>query len=124
MHKSTPTPEGVGPPVAPYSPVVVSGDFVFLAGQIPFDENNELVADDIEMQTRQALTNMGRCLAAAGCGFGDVLKVNAFIADFADFPGFNAVYAEFFKPPLPARTTVQAGLHGFRVEVEATARRP
>ena len=124
MSKSTPTPEGVGSPVAPYSPVVVSGDLVFLAGQIPFDEDNEIVGDDIETQTRQVLTNLGRCLAAAGCEFRDVLKINAFIADFADFPGFNAVYLEFFEPPLPARTTVQAGLYGFRVEVEATARRP
>jgi 2-iminobutanoate/2-iminopropanoate deaminase len=124
MSKSTPTPEGLGSPVAPYSPVVVSGDLVFLAGQIPFDEHNELVEDNIEVQTRQVLTNMGRCLAAAGCEFRDVLKVNAFIADFDDFPGFNAVYLEFFEPPFPARTTVQAGLHGFRIEVEATARHP
>ena len=48
----------------------------------------------------------------------------SWLRDFADFPGFNAVYLEFFEPPLPARTTVQAGLYGFRIEVEATARCP
>jgi 2-iminobutanoate/2-iminopropanoate deaminase len=124
MSKRTPTPGGVGSPVAPYSPVVISDDLVFLSGQIPYDENNELVEGGIELQTRQVLTNMGRCLAAAGCEFRDVIKVNAFIGDFGDFSGFNAVYLQFFEPPLPARTTVQAGLYGFRVEVEAIARRP
>jgi 2-iminobutanoate/2-iminopropanoate deaminase len=124
MSKNTPTPEGIGPSVAPYSPVVVSGDLVFLAGQIPYDENSQLVEGDIEVQTRQVLNNMGRCLRAAGCGFEDVLKVFAVVADFSDFAGFNAVYQEFFKPPFPARMTIQAGLYGFRVELEAIARRP
>jgi 2-iminobutanoate/2-iminopropanoate deaminase len=124
VSKKTPVPQGVGPPTAPYSPVVVSGDLVFLAGQIPYDENSRLVEGDIEVQTRQVLTNMRSCLQAAGCGFEDVVKVNAFVADFADFAGFNAVYAEFFQPPYPARMTVQAGLYGFRVEVEAIARVP
>lgn len=124
MTKTTPTPAGLGPPVAPYSPVVISDDLVFVAGQIPYDENSKLVEGDILVQTRQVLTNMARCLSAAGCGFEDVVKVNAFIADFADFPGFNQVYQEFFTSPFPTRTTVQAGLYGFRVEVEAIARHP
>jgi 2-iminobutanoate/2-iminopropanoate deaminase len=124
VRKRTPIPEGIGPPVAPYSPVAISGDLVFVAGQIPYDEQSNLVEGDIAVQTRQVLTNLGRCLKAADCGFEDVVKVNAFIADFGDFPGFNEVYREFFQPPFPTRTTVQAGLYGFRVEVEAIARRP
>lgn len=124
MSENTPTPEGIGPSVAPYSPVVVSGDLVFLAGQIPYDENSQLVEGDIEVQTRQVLNNMGRCLHAAGCGFDDVVKVFAVVASFDDFAGFNTVYEEFFKPPYPARMTIQAGLYGFRVELEAIARRP
>jgi 2-iminobutanoate/2-iminopropanoate deaminase len=123
VKKSTPTPEGIAAPRAPYSHVVVSEDLVFIAGQVPYDEDGELVDGDIIVQTRQVLTNMGRCLQAASCGFEDVVKVSAFIADFDDFPGFNEVYQEFFTPPLPTRTTVQAGLYGFRIEVEAIARR-
>jgi 2-iminobutanoate/2-iminopropanoate deaminase len=117
-------PDGIGPPVAPYSPVVISGELVFLSGQIPYDADNQLVEGGIELQTHQVLTNMEKCLEAAGCSFEDVVKVNSFLSDFADFPGFNAVYEQYFKAPLPTRTTVQVGLHGFRVEVEAIARRP
>ena len=55
---------------------------------------------------------------------GDVVKVNAYLADLADFPGYNQVYVEFFDAPYPARTSVQAGLPaGVLVEIEAVARR-
>jgi reactive intermediate/imine deaminase len=124
MTFTTPVPEGIGTPIAPYSPVVVSGDLVFVSGQVPFNESNELVAQEFEAQARQVFDNLGRCLKAAGCGYADVLKVNAFVADFKHFPVFNAVYSEFFRPPLPARTTVQVGLYGFDLELEAVARRP
>ena len=124
MTFSTPVPEGIGTPIAPYSPVVVSGDLVFVSGQVPFDEANELVSHEFEVQARQVFDNLGRCLKAAGCSYADVLKVNAFVSDFKHFPVFNAVYGEYFGAPLPARTTVQAGLYGFDLEVEAVARRP
>jgi 2-iminobutanoate/2-iminopropanoate deaminase len=123
MTFSTPVPEGIGAPIAPYSPVVVSGDLVFVSGQVPFNEFNELVSHEFEAQARQVFDNLGRCLKAAGCGYADVLKVNAFVSDFKHFPAFNAVYGEYFARPLPARTTVQAGLYGFDLEVEAVARR-
>jgi len=117
-------PPDVATPKAPYSPVVVSGDHVFTAGQVPFDLNGELVGSDIASQTLRALENVRASLAAAGCGLDDVVKVNAYLADLADFEGYNAVYREFFAAPYPARTTVQAGLApGLLVEIEAVARR-
>jgi 2-iminobutanoate/2-iminopropanoate deaminase len=104
--------------------VVVSGDLVATAGQIAFDANGDLVPGGIAEQTRQVLENLGRCLAAAGCGFGDVIKVTAFLTDLTNFAAYNEVYAEFFQAPYPARTTVQAGLApGLLVEIEALARR-
>jgi 2-iminobutanoate/2-iminopropanoate deaminase len=117
-------PDDVAVPKVPYSPVVVSDDLVYTAGQAPFDTDGKLVSDDITEQTRQVLTNLRACLAAAGCGLEDVLKVNAYLTSLDDFPAYNAVYAEFFKEPYPARTTVQAGLVGFKVEIEAVARKP
>jgi 2-iminobutanoate/2-iminopropanoate deaminase len=117
-------PDDVAVPKVPYSPVVVSGDLVYTAGQAPFDKDGKLVSDDVAEQTRQVLTNLSACLAAAGCGLEDVLKVNAYLTSLDDFPAYNAVYAEFFKAPYPARTTVQAGLVGFKVEIEAVARKP
>jgi 2-iminobutanoate/2-iminopropanoate deaminase len=125
VQVEAPTPSGVGKPVAPYSAVIVSGDLVYLSGQIPYDEDNQVVSDEFEPQARRVFDNMGRCLEAAGCGFGDVLKVNAFLVGFEDFPAFNSIYAEYFSEPYPARTTVLAGLYGaLRIEVEAVARRP
>ena len=125
MSKLTPQPDGVAVPKAPYSPVVVDGGLVCTAGQVGFDENGELVPGGIEAQTRRALENLTSCLRAAGCERTDVLKVNAYLADLADFDAFNAVYREFFEEPFPARTTVGVSLPGeLLVEIEATARVP
>lgn len=118
-------PPDVVTPKAPYSPVVVSGDHVYTAGQVAFDESGQVVGSDMAAQARRALENLRACLAAAGCGLEDVVKVNAYLADLADFDAYNTVYREFFVEPYPARTTVQAGLPpGLLVEIEAAARRP
>ena len=118
-------PEGLATPKAPYSPVVISGDHVFTAGQVGFDETGELVPGGIAEQTRQALENVRSCLRAAGCELADVVKVTAFLADLGEFAAYNDVYRGYFDAPYPARTTVQAGLPaGLLVEIEAVARRP
>ena len=117
-------PEGVAKPRPPYSPAVVSGDLVVLSGQVPCDENGDVVSDDFGAQARQVFENVRRCLDAAGCGLEDVIKVTTFLADLSDFAVYNELYAEYFRPPYPARTTVGAGLIGIKIEVEAIARRP
>ena len=125
MARDAIQPPDVVTPKAPYSPVVVSGDHVFTAGQVAFDATGVVVAEDMEAQTRQALRNVQSCLAAAGCTLEDVVKVNAYLADLTDFHAYNTAYREFFSEPFPARTSVQAGLpHGLLVEIEAVARRP
>lgn len=117
-------PEGVATPKPPYSPVVVSGDMVYTAGQVAFDAGGSLVGTTIEEQTRQTLENLRACLEAAGCTLDDVVKVNAFLSDLGDFDGYNAVYREVFAAPYPARTSVGAALPpGILVEIEAIARR-
>lgn len=117
-------PEGVARPDAPYSPVVVSGDLVYTAGQIGADASGALVGDDIESQSRQALENLRLCLEATGCALSDVIKVNGYLVDLDHFAVYNEIYREFFSEPYPARTTVGAALApGLLVEVEAVARR-
>ena len=101
----------------------MSGELVFVSGQVPFDADRRLVSDAFDDQARQAFDNLGRCLAAAGCSFDDVQKVNAYLADLGDFEAFNRIYGEYFGEPYPARTTVGARLLGFLVEIEAIARR-
>jgi 2-iminobutanoate/2-iminopropanoate deaminase len=125
MPKQALQPEGIAKPKPPYSPVVVSGDMVYTAGQVAFDESGELVAGGIAEQTRQTLENVRTCLEAAGCTLGDVVKVTAFLTDLGEVAAYNEVYREFFEEPYPARSSVQAGLApGVLVEIEAVARRP
>jgi 2-iminobutanoate/2-iminopropanoate deaminase len=111
-------------PKAPYSTVVKSDGLVFIAGQVPFDAQGEIVAEGFDEQAHQVFRNLQACLSVAGCTFSDVLKVTAYIADFGDFTRYNDIYAEYFQPPYPVRTTVQAGLLGFKLEVDAIARQP
>ncbi|MEV6432251.1 RidA family protein [Nocardia sp. NPDC051463] len=63
-------------------------------------------------------------MEAAGCGFSDVLEVTAYIVDPADFAAFNEIYQKYFTEPYPARATLVSNLLGFKVEVEAIARKP
>jgi 2-iminobutanoate/2-iminopropanoate deaminase len=117
-------PEGMAKPKPPYSPVVVSGDTVWTAGQIAYDAEGNLIGGGIAEQTRRSLENVRACLEAAGCTMDDVVKVNAYLADLSHLAGYNDVYREFFDEPFPARSSVQAGLPpGVLVEIEAVARR-
>ena len=101
MSKLTPQPDGVARPKAPYSPVVVDGGFVYTAGQVGFDENGDLVPGGIEAQTRRALENVTACLRAAGCERTDVLKVNAYLADLADFEGVQRRLPRVLRGAVP-----------------------
>lgn len=117
-------PDGLPVPALPFSPVVRAGELVYTSGQVGTDETGAM-AEGIEAQTRRTLENVRLCLAAAGCALSDVVKINAFLADMADFETYNAVYRELFTPPYPARTTVGAALApGLLVEIEAIAKRP
>jgi len=112
-------------PKPPYSPVVVSGETVYTAGQIANDPDGNLVEGGMAEQARRTLENVRTCVEAAGCTLDDVVKVNAYLADLGDFPAYNEVYVEYFSQPYPARTSVQAGLPpGVLIEVEAIARKP
>jgi 2-iminobutanoate/2-iminopropanoate deaminase len=119
-----PTPAGVAAPISAYSPVVVSGDHVFVAGQVAFDQDRRLVEGGIGAQTGQTIENLRLTLAAAGCDLTDVVKVNAYLADRGDVPEYNRAYRDGFPVPYPARTTIVCGLsEGILVEIEAIARR-
>jgi 2-iminobutanoate/2-iminopropanoate deaminase len=117
-------PEGYAPPSVPYSSVVVSGDLVATAGQVPLTPEGMLVSEDFREQTEQVFLNLEATLAAAGCTLGDVFKVNGYLTSFDDFPIYNEIYTRHFAAPFPARATIQAGLYGIKVEVEAWARVP
>jgi 2-iminobutanoate/2-iminopropanoate deaminase len=111
--------------VGPYSHAVRAGDLLYLSGQTPIDPaTGHLVSGDVASQTVRVFANLSAVLAAAGLTLGDVVKVNVYLVDMADFAAMNQVYAEVFAEPFPARTTVAvAGLPlGAQVEIEAVAR--
>ena len=109
--------------IGPYSQAIDSGGFLFCSGQLGLDPATGKLLVGIEEQTERALVNLEGVLAAVGLTFGDVVKVNVFIADLADFAAMNAVYARRFQDAFPARSTIQvAGLpKGSRIEVEIQA---
>ena len=95
--------------VGPYSQAIKVGDFLFASGQIPFDpETNELVAEDIERQTRQVMKNVTAVLEAADMTLGNVVKTTVFMKDMNDLNQVNEIYAEYFTENPPARSAVEA----------------
>ncbi len=119
------SPTGGPRPVGPYSPALVSLDLVFVSGQVGRDPStDQLVDGTIKEQTCQTLRNMEVLLRDAGCDFADVVKTTAFLARGDYFQAFNEVYAEFFRKPYPARSTIVCAFVNpdILVEIEAIAR--
>jgi 2-iminobutanoate/2-iminopropanoate deaminase len=111
------------PAGGPYSQAIVTGDFVFCAGQLGTDPSTGQLPEGVEAQTAQALRNLQAVLDAAGCTFADVVKTTCFLADINDFSAFNQVYVGFMSDPAPARSTFQVAAlpKGGLVEIEAIA---
>jgi 2-iminobutanoate/2-iminopropanoate deaminase len=110
--------------IGPYSQAIVYNGIAYLSGQIPLDPaTGQVVEGGIAEQTERVMRNLEAVLAASGSSFKQVLKTTVFLADMAEFPKMNEVYAMFFPENPPARATVQAaGLpRGVRVEIECIA---
>ena len=108
--------------IGPYSQAVRKGGMVFLSGQIPLDPaTGQLVEGDIAAQARRVFDNLRAVCTAAGGSFDDVVRVGIYLTDLGDFAAVNAVMAENFQAPFPARSTIEvSGLpRGARVEVDA-----
>jgi reactive intermediate/imine deaminase len=93
--------------IGTYSQAVRSGTTVYLSGQIPLlPESMELVDGDMQAQIRQVLDNLSAVAAAAGGSLADIVKLNVFLTDLANFPTVNEVMAEYFTAPYPARAAI------------------
>jgi 2-iminobutanoate/2-iminopropanoate deaminase len=115
-------PEGGPHPGGAYVPGIRAGGLVFVSGQGPFHpDSGGLAAEDLEGQVRATLANVARILAAAGVSLGDVVRIDAYLADLADFAEYDRVFRDVFAGHLPTRTTVQAGLANILVEINAIA---
>ncbi|TXI49956.1 MAG: RidA family protein [Lysobacter sp.] len=108
--------------IGPYSQAVRVGDTVYFSGQVPLDPNSGLLVEgDISAQARRAFQNLKAVCEEAGGSFDDIVRVGLYLTDMNDFAAVNAVMADFFQAPYPARSTVEvAGLpRGARFEVDA-----
>ncbi|MCM1150773.1 MAG: RidA family protein [Alistipes sp.] len=109
--------------VGPYSQAVEAGGALYVSGQLPIDGATGRMAEGIEAQTRQSLTNLGHILSEAGYGFEHVAKTTVLLQRISDFAAMNAVYAEFFTSEMPARICFEVAAlpMGALVEIDAVA---
>lgn len=114
-------------PIGPYSQAIQVGPWIILSGQIPLKPDGSVLNEaPIIQQAEQVFENIRHVLEAAGCGFEHVVKSTLYLTSMADFPVVNEIYARYFKPPYPARTTVAVKElpKQVAIEVEVWAYRP
>lgn len=110
--------------LGPYSAGIRLGSLVFTAGQLGIiPATGDLAPGGIEAETRQALDNIQAILLVAGTSMSQVVKTTVFLRDMSDFTRMNTIYADYFSPPFPARSTIQVAAlpKGGAVEIEAIA---
>lgn len=108
--------------IGTYSQAVRVGDTVYLSGQIPLVPGTlELVSGDMRVQVARVFENLKAVAHAAGGSLADVVKLNVFLTDLANFPLVNEVMAQFFQEPYPARAAVGVAAlpKGAAVEMDA-----
>jgi 2-iminobutanoate/2-iminopropanoate deaminase len=117
-------------PVGPYSHVVEAGDWLFVTGQIATDpeDENRLLPEGIEAQTRKVFDNLSRVLVGVGASLEHVVCVRIFLTEFErDYAPLNRIYPSYFRSGrLPARTTVGVThlARGAIIEIDLIAYRP
>ncbi len=117
--------DGLAEPLSHFTDAVRAGDLLFVSGIVAVDSGGNLVGGgDVVAQARQVFENLRAVLAAAGCGFEDVVKVTIFLTDVDDRPLINPLRQEVFGATRPASTLVEVSrlaVEGAKVEVEAVA---
>lgn len=110
-------------PIGPYNQAILSGDTLYISGQIPINpENGELVTSSLEEETKCVMRNLEAILKEAGMTFKNVVKCSIFIRDINNFGRINEVYAQYFDEAwAPARETVQVAALPKAVSVEISA---
>ena len=112
-------------PNLPFHPAVRAGDFIFISGQVPKDENGVMFEGTIEEETRHCIEAVRRALKEAGADLEDIVKATVFLSDARDFGRYNGVFAKHFPNAALARTTVEArAVINTKIEIDAIAYKP
>lgn len=94
--------------IGPYSQAIRAGDMIYLSGQIPLDPATmEIVEGGIDPQARRVMSNLAAVAAEAGGSLDDCVKLTIYLTSLADFGTVNTIMQEYFKPPYPARATIE-----------------
>lgn len=108
--------------IGTYSQAVKTGDTVYISGQIPLDPKTmEVVDGDIEVMIRRVFDSLKAICEASGGGLSDIVKLNIYLTDLANFPVVNEVMSEYFQVPYPARAAVGVSALPKAVQVEMDA---
>ncbi len=119
MSKTIITTGNAPAPIGPYNQAVLSGNMLFISGQICIDPpSGELKNKDIQEETHQVMHNLKAILTEAGMDFSHVVKTTIFITDMHQFGAINEVYGKYFESNFPARETVQVSALPKFVNVE------
>lgn len=127
MVKKTVNTRNAPKAIGPYSQAVISGDLIFLSGQIALDpETGVLTGDDVSSQTERVIENIRAIIEAAGGSLADVVKTTVYMVDLGEFAEMNRVYEQFFLDVMPARATVQVASlpAGALIEIDAVGSLP
>ena len=107
MNKTAVTSPELAPPVGPFSQAIEVGGFLYFSGQVGQDPvSGKVVEGGIVAKTEQIFRNLSAVLKAAGKSFDDVARAGVYLTNMSDFVALNGIYAQYFSPPFPARTTI------------------
>ena len=119
MSKTIITASNAPAPIGPYNQAILSGNMLFISGQICLDPaTGELRNKDIQEEVHQVMHNLKAILQKAGMDFNNVVKTTIFITDMHQFGQINEVYGKYFDGDFPARETVQVSALPKFVDVE------
>ncbi len=108
--------------IGPYSQAVAASGFLFTSGQLPIDPSTgQMVTGTIEDQAHQVFKNLSAIAQKADAGLADAVKTTVFLSDINDFKAVNAVYAQYFTEPFPARSAFQVGALPLNAGIEVEA---
>jgi reactive intermediate/imine deaminase len=122
MSRSIVSTEQAPAAIGPYSQAVRAGNTVYFSGQIPLDPaTGALIEGDITAQTRRVFDNLTSVAAAAGGSLAQIVRVGIYVTDLTNFAAVNAVMAEYFQQPYPARSTIEVSALPKAAQVEVDA---
>ena len=112
-------------PNLPFHPAVRAGDYIFVSGQVPKDENNNMISGTIEQETLATLKTIARVIAEEGATLSDVVRITTYLGDTRDFGRYNKAFLEGIGDAVLARTTVEAkAVINTKIEMDAIVYKP